>query len=204
MSQSGLLDFDVAYPGRHKRWLLFFRAFLVIPHVLVLWFLLIALNLATTVAWWAILITGRYPEGMWSFSMSILQWVARVRAYSIGLRDEYPPFGDGAYPMTFRLAHPGRQARWLLFLRTWLILPHFFCLAFVGFIAGIVQIVAWLSVLILGRMPRGMFSFLVGAERWLFRALMYAYMLTDTYPPFSLGHSPEEPVAQEPAFAGAI
>jgi hypothetical protein len=202
MDRPDLLEFDVAYPSRLKRWLIFFRGLLIIPHTFVLYLLAMALGIVTFFAWWAILFTGRYPEGMWSFSMSVMRWNARVQTYLIGLRDDYPPFGDQPYPMTFSLAYPQRQARWLLFLRPFLIIPHYFCLMFVGFAAGIVAIVAWLAVLFLGRMPEGMFSFLVGTYRWSYRVTVYMYMLTDAYPPFSLGETPAVSASGSPAFAG--
>jgi hypothetical protein len=160
---------------------------MIFPHTINLAFLGVALGVVSFVAWWAILFTGRYPEGMCSFSMSIMRWNARVQAYILGLRDEYPPFGDEPYPITFALAHPHRQARWLLFLRPFLIVPHFFCLWVIGMVAGIVSFIAWFCVLFLGRMPEGMFSFLVGTQRWAYRVQLYILMLTDAYPPFSTG-----------------
>lgn len=203
MERHGLLEFEVAYPPRHKRWLLFLRGILIFPHAIILGFLGMALGIVSFLAWWAILITRRYPEGLWSFSMSVMRWSARVQAYSIGLRDEYPPFGDGAYPIVFQLAYPQRQARWLLFVRPFMLLPHYFCLYFVMMAAGLVYVVAWLAVLVLGHMPRGMFSFLVGVYRWAFRVYLYQLMLTDAYPPFTLGNPPAMPVQEAPVFAAA-
>jgi hypothetical protein len=187
MDEPGQLNFGVAYPPRLKRWLLFVRWILIIPHIVALTLLGMALGVVSFLAWWAILFTGRYPEGMWSFSTSVLRWNARVQAYTLCLRDEYPPFGDEPYPITFSLAYPHRQARWLLFLRPLLIVPHLFCLWLLGMVAGVVTFIAWLSVLILGRMPEGMFSLLVGTQRWTHRVQLYMLMLTDAYPPFSTG-----------------
>ena len=194
MDEPGQLNFGVAYPLRLKRWLLFARWILIIPHTFILAFLGVALGVVSFLAWWAILFTGRYPEGMWSFSLSVLRWNARVQAYTLCLRDEYPPFGDEPYPITFALAYPQRQARWLLFLRPILIFPHYICLMIMGMVSGVVSCIAWLSILLLGRMPRGMFSFLVGTQRWMYRVQLYLLMLTDAYPPFSMdqGSSAQE------------
>lgn len=204
MDRQYLLSFDVAYPARHKRWLLFFRGLLIIPHIIALWFLAMAMNILTFLAWFAILFTGRYPEGLWSFNMSVVRWAARVQVYVTGLRDDYPPFGDESYPITFALHRPQRQSRLLIFFRPLLVIPHYFCLMFVFLAAYIVYFVAWLSVLVLGRMPRGMFNFLVGTFRWTFRVQVYYLMLTDTYPPFSHGGGQASVAAGgTPVFANA-
>jgi hypothetical protein len=68
------------------------RIFLVIPHVIVLVFLMAAFWLTTVVAWIAIVISGRYPRGLYEFGVGALQWLVRVEAYLLLLIDEYPPF----------------------------------------------------------------------------------------------------------------
>jgi hypothetical protein len=48
--------------------------------------------LAWIVAWWAILITGRFPRALFDFLVGLGRWNWRVQAYTNLLRDEYPPF----------------------------------------------------------------------------------------------------------------
>jgi Domain of unknown function (DUF4389) len=69
-----------------------FRLVLAIPHLLCVWLLGVAWCVATMVAWFAILLTGRYPEGLYPFSVGVLRWNTRVEAYLLLLHDEYPPF----------------------------------------------------------------------------------------------------------------
>lgn len=202
MERLDLLQFDVDYPGRLRRWLVFLRGLFIIPHSLILYVLTFAVSLVTVVAWWAILFTGRYPAGMWSFSMSVMAWAARVQVYVMGLRDEYPPFGEGPYPIRFAQERPERQSRWLLFARPFMLIPHYVCLMFLGAAAGIVALVAWIAVVLTGRMPRGMFGFITGTLRWAFRAQLYQLMLTDAYPPFSLDGGAPALESPAPAFAG--
>ncbi|MEO8257964.1 MAG: DUF4389 domain-containing protein [Acidobacteriota bacterium] len=68
------------------------RLLLLIPHALVLFFLLCAWWVTTVIAWVAILATGSYPAGLYEFGAGVLRWFIRVEAYGLLLVDEYPPF----------------------------------------------------------------------------------------------------------------
>jgi hypothetical protein len=69
-----------------------FRAILVIPHLIVGFFLLIAWCVISVVAWCAILFAGQYPVTLYELSSGMLQWLLRVEAYLLLLVDQYPPF----------------------------------------------------------------------------------------------------------------
>jgi Domain of unknown function (DUF4389) len=69
-----------------------FRILLAIPHFIALAFLLTAWWITTVVAWFLILFTGRYPQGLYGFGVGALQWLIRVEAYMLLMIDEYPPF----------------------------------------------------------------------------------------------------------------
>ena len=144
------------------------------------------MGVVTFIAWFAILFTGAYPRGMWDFALMVQRWQTRVTVYTYLMRDEYPPFGDEPYPVRFELAYPERLSRGLIFIKWLLIIPHVFCLAFLGFVAGLSLIIAWFAILITGNYPRGIFEFVVGVLRWGVRVNLYASLMTDVYPPFSL------------------
>jgi len=86
------LDLQIQPADEHNRLTTFFRIILVIPHAIVLFFLGIAAGVLTVVAWFAILITGQYPEAFYEFVVGVLRWSARVTAYMYLFVDEYPPF----------------------------------------------------------------------------------------------------------------
>ena len=76
-----------------SRWLWLVKWFLAIPHYIVLFFLDIAAFFAVIVTWFAILFTGRYPHGIFSFVEGVFRWHNRVAAYAFVLvTDRYPPF----------------------------------------------------------------------------------------------------------------
>jgi len=69
-----------------------FRIILVIPHLVALLFLGIAASFVALVAFFAVLFTGRWPEGMRSFVLDVYRWYLRVQTYFLLLTDVYPPF----------------------------------------------------------------------------------------------------------------
>ncbi len=82
----------VADPGEMNRWLVLVKWLLVIPHVVVLFFLGIAAAVVWLVAFFAVLFTGAWPRGMRDFVVGVNRWSNRVMAYFMFLTDEYPPF----------------------------------------------------------------------------------------------------------------
>lgn len=72
-----------------------FRMLLVIPQLIALWALGIVWGVTTVIAWFHIVITGSYPEGLYRFGVGALRWSTRVEAYMLLLNDEYPPFTIG-------------------------------------------------------------------------------------------------------------
>jgi len=89
--QSAHLDYS--YPEQLNRWLPLVKWLLAIPHYIVLFFLDYALFFVVIVAWFAILVTGRYPRGMFGFVEGVIRWNVRVTAYTLTLvTDRYPPF----------------------------------------------------------------------------------------------------------------
>ena len=90
------VQLDYAYPDAAtdlNRWLPLVKWLLAIPHYIVLFFLEIAAFFAVIVTWFAILFTGRYPRGIFSFVEGVFRWHNRVAAYAFVLiTDRYPPF----------------------------------------------------------------------------------------------------------------
>jgi hypothetical protein len=69
-----------------------FRFLLVIPQLLVLAVLEIVSAVATVIAFFVVLFTGRWPEGMRAFVLNVMRWYLRVETYYLLLTDDYPPF----------------------------------------------------------------------------------------------------------------
>lgn len=60
-------------------------------------------------------------------------------------------------------------------------------------------LVAAVVVLVTSRYPRGLFDLLVGLNRWVYRVIPYAALMTDRYPPFRLDQGGTELASTEPS-----
>jgi hypothetical protein len=92
--QSVHLDLD--YPNVERdlsRWMPLVKWLLAIPHYIVLAVLGVGAVFAILIAWFAILITGRYPRALFDYVVGVGRWALRVQAYStLLITDRYPPF----------------------------------------------------------------------------------------------------------------
>jgi hypothetical protein len=90
------LHLDFAYPDAENglnRWLPLVKWFLAIPHYIVLLFLYLGAIIVVIGAWFTILLTGRYPRGMFDYVEGVIRWHNRVVGYAFVLvTDQYPPF----------------------------------------------------------------------------------------------------------------
>ena len=201
-----------------SRWLWLVKWFLAIPHFIVLVFLWIAFVVLTIIAFFAILFTGRYPQGIFTFNVGVMRWGWRVHYYCLsgGLgTDRYPPFSldeVADYPAHFDVAYPEQLSRGLVLVKWWLLaIPHYVVVAIIagggaygwgdGYrevglgLTGVLVLFAGVALLVTGRYPRSIFDLVVGLNRWMYRVIPYAALMTDRYPPFRLDQGGTEPPA---------
>jgi hypothetical protein len=202
---------------------------LAIPHYIVLALLWIAFMVLSVVAGFAILFTGRYPRGIFDFNVGVLRWSWRVSYYSYGGlgTDRYPPFSLAErpdYPAHLEIAYPDHLSRGLVLVKWWLLaLPHYLIVGVFaggavaginaandhggwssgGGLIGLLVLIAGVALLVTGRYPRSIFDFVLGMNRWVFRVVAYAFLMTDAYPPFRLdmGGREPDPTATRPDIA---
>src|SRR3974377_2308860 len=103
------------------------------------------------------------------------------------LRDEYPPFGEGEYPVTYEVDVPeATRNRWSVGLRIFYLIPHAIVLFFLNIAWGVTTVIAWFAILFTGAYPEGLYRFGVGVMRWNIRVETYGLLMRDEYPPFSM------------------
>ena len=196
-----------------SRWLWLVKWILAIPHYIVLALLWLTLLVLTIVAFFAILVTGRYPRGIFDFNVGVLRWTWRVAFYSYGAlgTDRYPPFTlDDVpdYPARLEVAYPEQLSRGLVLVKWWLLaIPHYIVTGIflgggsyaatrvdewfwgIGFetgLIGIVVLLAGVALLFTARYPDGLFDLAIGLDRWVARVAAYVLLMRDEYPPFRL------------------
>jgi hypothetical protein len=203
------------FDAQLSRWLWLVKWILLIPHFIVLAVLWVAFAVVTFLAFFAILFTGRYPRSLFDFNAGVLRWTWRVAFYSFAAfgTDAYPPFTLGSapdYPARLDIAYPERLSRGLVLVKWWLLaIPQYVVLGIFGggvwlasrndtWAAGSPGLISWLVLvavvvlLFVGRYPRGIANLVVGLNRWVYRVVVYAALMTDKYPPFRLDQGEEE------------
>ncbi len=198
---------------RLSRWVWLVKWLLAIPHFIVLFFLWVAFVGVSVVALFSILFTGRYPRGLFDFNVGVLRWSWRVGFYSYSAlaTDDYPPFtlkDVPDYPARLQVEYPESLSRGLVLVKWWLLaLPHYLVVGvFVGgawptgsdwwYSAGLVGLLvlfAGVVLLFTRRYPTPLYDFVLGMNRWVFRVVAYAALMTDAYPPFRLDMGGDEP-----------
>ena len=202
-----------------NRWLWLVKWALMIPHYIVLFFLWIAFFVLTVIAFFGILFTGRYPRGIFDFNVGVLRWTWRVGFYSYSAlgTDRYPRFSladDPEYPARLDVAYPQNLSRGLVLVKWWLLaIPQYVIVAIFaggawatwsgagdkwmsvgdGGLIGLLVLISGIALLFTGRIPQSIYDFVLGMNRWCFRVLAYAALMTDDYPPFRLDMGGREP-----------
>ncbi len=139
------------------------------------------------VAWFAIVFTGDHPRGLWDLTRMYMRWRTKAVAYTAMFRDDYPPFGEAEYPVTYEIAYPDQpRNRWSVGLRVFYLIPHAIVLFFLNIAWAVTSVIAWFAILFTGEYPAGLYRFGVGVMRWGIRVESYALLMRDEYPPFTL------------------
>ena len=167
----------------------------------------------------AVLVTGRYPRGIFEFNVGVLRWTWRVAYYSYGAlgTDRYPPFSlepDPDYPAELTVEYLERLSRGLVLVKWWLlVLPQYLIVGLLaggwsllpwehsggflpllgGGLIGLLVLVAGVVVAVGGRYPEPLFGVVIGLNRWVYRVVAYAGLMRDEDPPFRLDSGGKDP-----------
>ena len=134
-----------------------------------------------------ILFRQKYPRWWFDWNLELLRFANRVLVY-LALMDDRYPSTDERQSVHLEIPYPDAKrdlSRWLPLVKWLLAIPHLLVLFFLALGAVLAAVIAYYAILITGRYPRGLFTFVEGVLRWYNRVVSYAFILaTDRYPPF--------------------
>jgi len=181
------VTYEADYLKERNRLTTFFRLIVAIPWLIVSYFYAIAALVVVVIAWFAILFTGRYPEGMYNFVGGVLRFTQRVNAFMYLQTDEWPSFGlkdDPNYPVRINFAPPAaKQSRAKAFFRIILVLPLLFMSYLFSLLLQGIVLVAWIAIVFRGYQPAAIHNALAYTMSWTTRFSAYAMLMRDEYPP---------------------
>jgi hypothetical protein len=167
-----------------NRLLVLFRILLVIPHFVWLMLWTIGVFIIAVFGWFAVLFTGRMPEGWHRFLAAFVRYATHVGSFLYVLGGPFPGFlgRAGSYPVDPHIDPPQRQSRAKTAFRLFLALPAFLLSSGFSTVMFVAGVGAWWSALITGRIPEGLHRLLGWAVRYQAQFYGYLLLLTDRYP----------------------
>lgn len=97
------------------------------------------------------------------------------------------------YPATFSFDPPEKVANWRPLVQWFMAIPHMIVLYLLSIVGVIAGFVAWVTIVITGKMPEGLANFGCMVLRYQTRYGAYVGFLHEEYPPFDFTTSAADP-----------
>lgn len=180
------VTYEADYLRERNRLTTFFRPIVAIPWLIVAYVYGIAALVVVVIAWFALLITGKYPQGMYNFVGGVTRYSMRANAFMTLQTDEWPPFGisdDPSYPVRINFApRAASQSRLKTLFRIVLLVPIVALAYAVALMQSGVTLISWLTIVFRGYQPAAMHNALAWLNGWNTRASAYSQLMRDEYP----------------------
>lgn len=176
---------SIDFPDKHSRLTTLFRLILAIPLLIFAYVYELITLLAVMITWVVMIFTGRYPAGFYNFVSGFVRFYIRVVAYAYLLVDVYPPFGGGEaadYPVQVTIPErKEKYSRLLAFFRIIYVIPAYLVAAVLLTVFLVLDVLAWIIILITGRMPSFISQFGAYTFGWLLKAQALYLLLIENY-----------------------
>jgi hypothetical protein len=186
---SHAVTFEMDYVERRSRLTAFFRLILAIPHWIVLTLYSIAAGIVVIIAWFALLLTGTYPRGMYDFVAGFLRYSTYVYGYTYLATDVYPPFSGSPaadYPVRLVIGPPKPQySRLKVLFRIILAIPPLLITYAMQIVYQVGAFLAWCAIVLLGRQPKALQDMVQLGLSYQQRAYAYVLLVTEDWPSFT-------------------
>jgi len=189
------VQYEADHVERHSRLTTFFRYFMAIPAALLTFVYILGAYFAVIGAWFAIVFTGRYPEGIYDFVAGALRNATRLNAYFYLVTDRYPPWNgapDDSYPVRIHIGPPKEHySRVKTGFRIILAIPVMIIAYVFSLLAEVGAFCAWFVIVFTGKMPQGLQDIIDMGIRYVTRANAYYFLITEDWPPLTDPKAPE-------------
>lgn len=195
---------DLDYAPVRNRLTTFFRPLVAIPWIVWVYLYGIAAIVAAFVAWFALLFTKRYPQGLYDFIAGYVQLVGEVGGFTMLATDDWPSFlpNGGDYPVRIEIAGPAREYRRAqTFFKLLLAFPQQVLAYGLGAVLGGAAFVTWWRVLFTGRQSVTMHDAMRVCLAYSVRSSAFALLLTEVHPRL-LDLPPQQLPSEAPAQPG--
>jgi hypothetical protein len=183
------VTFEMDYVERRSRLTTFFRLILAIPHWIVLSLYSIAAGIVVIIAWFALLLTGSYPRGMYDFVAGFLRYSTYVYGYTLLATDVYPPFSGSPadeYPVRLVIGPPKPEYdRLKVLFRIILAIPPLVITYAMQVVAQVGAVLGWFAIVVLGRQPKALQDMIQLGLSYQQRAYAYVLLVTEDWPSFT-------------------
>jgi hypothetical protein len=184
------VTYEADFQPEQNRATTFFRIILAIPWMIVGIVYYIVATFTHLFAWVAVVILGRYPEGLYNLNAGFVRYFVRTSAWVYLQTDEWPPFGisdDPSYPIRVEVAPPAeRQSRLKAFFRIILAIPMLIVSYAVNYVHQWIAVIAWLTIVFRGYLPEQLNTAMTFCNSFYGRVYGYLALLTDEYPPIGI------------------
>lgn len=188
------VTFTAEHVVEQSRLSVFLRILFVIPHAIVVSLWGLAAYFTLIVAWFAMLFTGRYPEGLYGFHRSFLRYATYVSGYYYLLSSKFPQFNgdDPSYPVQLEIGPPQAEySRMKVLFRIILAIPVAIIAYGMSLVASVGSLLAWFVELFTGKLPEGLYSMIVLGLSYQQRAMAYYFLITEDWPALTQDATPQ-------------
>jgi hypothetical protein len=179
------IGISIDFPEKHSRLTTFFRLLLAIPLLIINYIYEICAFIAVIITWIAMVITGHYPKGLYNFVSGYLRFYLRVIAYATLAVDAYPPFSgtdNPDYPVHVTIPErKDKYSRLKAFFRIIYIIPALIVVYVLGIVFAILDILAWIIILISGRLPGFIAKYMLFYYGWAAKFFGLYFLLIENY-----------------------
>ena len=196
------IGYEADFAEERSRLTTFFRILMLIPVAIVAMLYGIAACFTVIGAWFALLFTGRYPEGLYNFNAGVVRYFARMTGYQFLLTDAYPPFDTGEhpeYPIRVSIAAPQESySRVKVLFRLLLGIPVMLINYALNLLAQVCGFLAWVVIVFTGKQSKSLQDATRLATAYGARGMAYFFLLTEDWPPFSVADATAPADAPQP------